>query len=140
MLPLTAAVGGAGMGVLDDPVVRPLANYVLGSIDQAEDEANVVFSPIAREIAALFIIGSAFETPGVSEAELAPNTTGALVSEYVSRQVSGLAQDARDMYSVSTRSQFRGVITSADVFHYLADRGRILATSILPYPKDRDGG
>lgn len=127
---------GVSVGVLDEPDVRGYADHVLDSIAEAEASAEVVMSPIAREITALLMVSPAFEGPEVSGSSLAQDPDRAALTDVFRNGLPELVREARDRYSIHDRHRARGVLTAADLFHYIADRGRAIVSQFGPYPKD----
>ena len=125
------------MGILDDPEVSQYASEVISSVGRAEASSEISFSPIAREIAALFLLAPTFEGPAVSADSLDFNPEGTGFTNFAQEQLPQLIQDLRDTYRLDTRRSYRRIITSADLYHYLGERlPNLLVSLAWPYPKD----
>jgi hypothetical protein len=128
------------MGFLDDSRVSPLASDVFRSISDAEKSTGVHLSSAAREIVALFTIAPTFEDPEVTYDSAELNTAGAQVTGLLREQMPDLLQEIRDAYGILQRQNYRGLVTTADLYHFLTKGSLddILAAAGLewPYPKD----
>jgi hypothetical protein len=109
---------------------------VLDSISNAERYADVRLSPAAREIVALFMISPAFEGPDVTYEFVNLNSEGAQVTDNLREQLPSLLQELRDTYGIVQRRNYQGVVTVADLYHFLTEKALTLVTLSWPYPKD----
>lgn len=125
------------MGALDDLSDFSVVNRSLAAVDEAARAADVRFTPIARELVALFVVTPTFDSPRPVEGTIAWDEQGLQVSEAIMQGLPNLVRFVEEELSVNRRPFQRGTITGADIYHWLTEHAAAYGRW-LPYPKDED--
>jgi hypothetical protein len=124
------------MSVLDHPDVADQAEHVLHVLHSQAAEHGVDMSPFAADALANLVVSPLYE-PARSVDDMARSERGDDVFSYCSDRLPEIVRDIVEVYEVSQRTDLRGIITGADVYHWLADRsGEVLPDMWCPYDKD----
>ena len=122
------------MGILDQDPYRQVAVDVFAAMDAAEAQTGLRVSPFAREILTDLLVAPTFE---VGSPRTEPSRQGsALTNEFVAR-IDSILADIAEVYGVQSRSGQRlGVIDTADLYHWLAERSEgVVSQFDCPYDK-----
>jgi hypothetical protein len=113
-------------------------NSVRESITEAGDKAQVGLSPFVFETIHTWTLALIFEGPTPTEPLVDADRAGEEVASELISQLPRLMRSIADFNDIWSRQPERQrVITSADLFHWLTERGgEELAFIRWPYPKD----
>jgi len=122
------------MGFMDEPTVSRLAATVQASILNAEASAGVELTQAAREIAALFVVGTAFDGPSGGPID---NQIGEYGFRLAEEAIEELPQVLRELPG-STSAAFGGrrLVKTPDVWHWLATGAGQRLRFDFPYEKE----
>jgi len=121
------------MAVVEQPEVAPFARAVQDEIGRVARGMDVQVSPFAEEIMTLFVTSALFE-PVPEGGVPFRRAEGEEFYRILTYFVPPIIEDMLGTSSVRSREgEARNLIMTADVYHWLADRGEQLLVS-LPCP------
>jgi hypothetical protein len=126
------------MSLFDQPAFQQYVSSAYSAIQGVQEAAGIRLTPFAEQIITTWIVAPAFEDDLLVARFVEPNPAGiAFGSEVIGRLPDLLLNISATSGAEARSAQRRNVITSADLFHWLTERGRTeLASLRWPYPKD----
>jgi hypothetical protein len=125
------------MGILDEPTVAPVASEVRTQLFGAASTQELFFTPFAGELLVTFITSAMFEPalPPTWPPPPKPDVGQDLFNQLI-EAIPGVLADLRETSGVVERDDpVRGVLTTADVYHWLSDRAALQLRLRCPYEK-----
>ncbi len=126
------------MSLFEQPNFQEYASITYISVQNAQREVGMQLTALAEQIVASWILAPAFEGPSPAEPPSEPHPDGARVSQEIIERLPNLLVRIGETSGASFRSpERRNIVTSADLFHWLTERGSDeLGFLRWPYPKD----